>query len=51
MQVPASGLRKGSFAFTLAHEQFRVPDLVRFGALASRSGFHVLATSDHFQPW
>ena len=51
MQVPDSGLRKGSFAFTLAHEQFSVPDLVRFGALASRSGFHVLATSDHFQPW
>jgi TAT-translocated FGD2 family F420-dependent dehydrogenase len=51
VQVPAGGLRKGSFAFTLAHEQFRVPDLVRFGALASRSGFHVLATSDHFQPW
>lgn len=49
--LPNGTLRKGTFAYTLAHEQFRVPDLVRFGALASRSGFHVLATSDHFQPW
>ena len=45
------GLRKGMFSFTLAHEQFPVPELVRIGALASRSGFQVLATSDHFQPW
>ncbi len=45
------GLRKGSFAFTLAHEQFTVPELVELGALASRSGFQTLATSDHLQPW
>jgi len=49
--VPIGALRKGAFGFTLAHEQFRIPDLIEFGALASRSGFQVLATSDHFQPW
>jgi TAT-translocated FGD2 family F420-dependent dehydrogenase len=45
------GLRKGMFSFMLAHEQFAVPELVRLGALASRSGFHMLSTSDHLQPW
>lgn len=35
----------------LAHEQFPVAELVQLGALASRSGFHLLATSDHLQPW
>jgi hypothetical protein len=39
------------FSFMLAHEQFSVPDLLQLGALASRSGFQVLSTSDHFQPW
>ncbi len=38
-------------AYMLAHEQFTAPELVQLGALASRSGFHALATSDHFQPW
>jgi TAT-translocated FGD2 family F420-dependent dehydrogenase len=46
-----SGLRKGMIGFVLAHEQFTVPDLIRGGALASRSGFQLLATSDHLQPW
>lgn len=50
-QPHAGGLRKGMLGFMLAHEQFTVPELVQLGALASRSGFHVLATSDHFQPW
>jgi F420-dependent hydroxymycolic acid dehydrogenase len=45
------GLRKGMFSYMLAHEQFPVPELVRLGALASRSGFQVLSTSDHLQPW
>ena len=45
------GLRKGMFSYMLAHEQFPVHELVQLGALASRSGFHVLSTSDHFQPW
>ncbi|WP_428488057.1 TIGR03557 family F420-dependent LLM class oxidoreductase [Rhodopila sp.] len=44
-------LRKGMFAYTLAHEQFPVPEIVQLGGLASRSGFNALATSDHFQPW
>lgn len=39
------------FSFMLAHEQFPVPELVQLGALASRSGFQVLSTSDHLQPW
>lgn len=47
----AGGLRKGMFSYMLAHEQFPVPELVRIGALASRSGFQVLSTSDHLQPW
>lgn len=37
--------------YMLAHEQFTVPELVQIGSLASRSGFHLLATSDHLQPW
>ena len=44
-------LRRGMLAFTLAHEQFRIPQLLEFGAMASRAGFNGLATSDHFQPW
>jgi len=51
VQQPAGGLRRGMLAYMLAHEQFPVPELVQLGALASRSGFHALATSDHFQPW
>jgi TAT-translocated FGD2 family F420-dependent dehydrogenase len=47
----AGGLHKGMFSFMLAHEQFTIPELVRIGSLASRSGFQVLSTSDHFQPW
>src|SRR4051794_21150954 len=47
----AGGLRKGMIGFMLAHEQFPVTELVELGALASRSGFRLLATSDHFQPW
>jgi F420-dependent hydroxymycolic acid dehydrogenase len=46
-----TGLHKGMFAFMLAHEQFPVPELVQLGALASKSGFQVLCTSDHLQPW
>ncbi len=45
------GLRRGMIGYMLAHEQFPVPELMQIGALASRSGFHLLATSDHFQPW
>jgi len=49
--LEGSGLRKGMIGFVLAHEQFTVPDLIRTGELASRSGFQLLATSDHLQPW
>ncbi len=45
------GLGKGQFSYMLAHEQFTIPELLRIGALASRSGFQVLSTSDHLQPW
>ncbi len=51
VQRDVGGLRKGMFSFMLAHEQFSVPELLQLGALASRSGFQVLSTSDHFQPW
>jgi TAT-translocated FGD2 family F420-dependent dehydrogenase len=44
-------LTKGMLAFTLSHEQFPAPQLVRFGAAAERAGFDAVATSDHFQPW
>ncbi len=37
--------------FVLAQEQFPVTELVRLGASASKAGFDLLATSDHFQPW
>jgi TAT-translocated FGD2 family F420-dependent dehydrogenase len=47
----SGGLSKGMVAFTLAHEQFPAPELIRHGASAEKAGFDVLATSDHFQPW
>jgi F420-dependent hydroxymycolic acid dehydrogenase len=37
--------------FMLAHEQFGVPDLIKLAETAAQSGFDLLATSDHFQPW
>lgn len=45
------GIEKGLIGFMLAHEQFRLPDLVEIGAAASSAGFRLLAASDHFQPW
>jgi TAT-translocated FGD2 family F420-dependent dehydrogenase len=47
----AGPLRKGMLGFMLGHEQFAVRTLVHNGALASRAGFDLLATSDHLQPW
>lgn len=47
----AAPLRKGMLGFMLAHEQFRVPQLIELGIAAERAGFDLLATSDHFQPW
>lgn len=37
--------------FQLAHEQFKVPELVELGLAADQAGFDLLAVSDHFQPW
>ncbi len=45
------GLQKHMMGFMLAHEQFTVPQLLDFGVIAEQSGFDLLATSDHFQPW
>ncbi len=42
---------KGTIGFMLAHEQFPVNELRDIGIAAARSGFGLLATSDHFQPW
>jgi F420-dependent hydroxymycolic acid dehydrogenase len=50
-QPEVGGLRKGMLSFMLASEQFPTPELIQLGALASKSGFQVLSTSDHFQPW
>jgi F420-dependent hydroxymycolic acid dehydrogenase len=42
---------KRMIGYMLAHEQFTVPQLVDIGVAAEQSGFDLLATSDHFQPW
>lgn len=46
-----AGLGKGLIGYMLAHEQFPVRELVSLGSQAAQGGFHLLATSDHFQPW
>ncbi|MGI4893925.1 MAG: TIGR03557 family F420-dependent LLM class oxidoreductase [Janthinobacterium lividum] len=43
--------RSWPVGFVLSHEQFRTPDLVRWGSQAERAGFDYLWTSDHIQPW
>ena len=48
---PSGGIGKGLIGYMLAHEQFRVPELVALGKQAANGGFHLLATSDHLQPW
>lgn len=50
-EQPNGALRKGMVGYMLAHEEFPVPELVQIGSLASQAGFHLLATSDHLQPW
>jgi TAT-translocated FGD2 family F420-dependent dehydrogenase len=37
--------------FQLAHEQFKVPELVELRIAADQAGFDLLAVSDHLQPW
>jgi F420-dependent hydroxymycolic acid dehydrogenase len=49
-QVESSWLAR-QVGFQLAHEQFRVPELVELGTAADQAGFDLLAVSDHFQPW
>ena len=46
-----AGIGKGLIGYMLAHEQFLIPELVNIGSRAAQGGFHLLATSDHFQPW
>ncbi|HEY3910196.1 MAG TPA: TIGR03557 family F420-dependent LLM class oxidoreductase [Stellaceae bacterium] len=47
-----AGLRgRKLIGYMLAHEQFTIPQLLEIGSSASRAGFGLLATSDHFQPW
>jgi len=48
--VAASWLEP-QIGFQLAHEQFKVPELVELGIAADQAGFDLLAVSDHFQPW
>jgi F420-dependent hydroxymycolic acid dehydrogenase len=47
----SGALSRGMISFTLSHEQFPVPELVRLGVEAERAGFDLVSTSDHFQPW
>ena len=50
-QARSDGQRKPVIGFALMHEQFPVPQLVEWGALAEQAGFDAVWTSDHFQPW
>jgi F420-dependent hydroxymycolic acid dehydrogenase len=47
----ASSWLEPQVGFQLAHEQFKVPELVELGVAADEAGFDLLAVSDHFQPW
>jgi TAT-translocated FGD2 family F420-dependent dehydrogenase len=47
----ASSWLEPQIGFQLAHEQFKVPELVELGIAADEAGFDLLAVSDHFQPW
>jgi|SRR5579859_885866 len=47
----ASSCLEPQIGFQLAHEQFKVPELVELGIAADQAGFDLLAVSDHFQPW
>jgi G6PDH family F420-dependent oxidoreductase len=48
---PVKAIENKMVGFMLAHEQFTVPQLIEIGVSAEQSGFDLLATSDHFQPW
>ncbi len=49
--VSYSSLLKPTMGYMLAHEQFRLPELLAIGTATESAGFGLLATSDHFQPW
>lgn len=51
VQPQRADISKRMVGYMLAHEQFPVPELLRAGTAASQAGFHLLATSDHLQPW
>ncbi|HET6308526.1 MAG TPA: TIGR03557 family F420-dependent LLM class oxidoreductase [Rhodopila sp.] len=46
-----AGMGTGLVGYMLAHEQFPVQELIGIANNAANGGFHLLATSDHFQPW
>lgn len=50
-QLANGTIGKGLIGYMLAHEQFPVQELVGIGNQAAQGGFHLLATSDHLQPW
>ncbi len=49
LQVPRPS--RPQIGFTLAHEQFPAPELVRLAVAAEEAGFDAISTSDHFHPW
>jgi TAT-translocated FGD2 family F420-dependent dehydrogenase len=52
MSATGNGSLAGkTIGYMLAHEQFRIPELVELADRATAAGFGLLATSDHFQPW
>ncbi len=50
-QSPRGSLHNKLVGFMLPHEQFPVSKIVELGVMAESSGFDLLATSDHLQPW
>jgi TAT-translocated FGD2 family F420-dependent dehydrogenase len=44
-------MRERLVGFQLAHEQFKMRELVDLGMMAENAGFDVVTASDHFQPW
>jgi TAT-translocated FGD2 family F420-dependent dehydrogenase len=49
LQVPRPS--RTQIGYTLAHEQFPAPELVRLAVAAEEAGFDAISTSDHFHPW
>ena len=52
MSAAGNGSLSGNtIGYMLAHEQFRIPELMELADHATAAGFDLVATSDHFQPW